>query len=391
LYTVTGRVWPIRWQRLGENKEKRMQREQTKVVRRHHSGSTTKAQRHTSHVLFGLQVVEGVEVEIVHDANVGRRQIDPEAARLGRKQEDGDVVVAVELVHEGLALGDRGAPLHATVREPQRVHEAAQQVQAAGPHRKQQDAVALLDKIREQRAEALELGGREQVVLRQGVALKVVSAADRVLMQQFQGGQVDGKVAHHLQLLGDALKGAALALERPVPVKALGQVLLLGPGFVPRSKQQRVVRSLPELREQVAGRRLRRPDARLLVLQVVLEDGVVRDPRRRLELHELDLPGLRGEDLVQHVHLPPPQHKRGEQLLELAVRRRVRDPLLAFGRHEVTEHRRGGVIIVCVIVVGGKPLGKQGRHQEGKERQEFLGGVLCLAKEYVRDVWTWCT
>ena len=45
--------------------------------------------------VLGLAVVLGVEVEVVHDAGVGLREVDPQPARLGGQQEHRDGLISV--------------------------------------------------------------------------------------------------------------------------------------------------------------------------------------------------------------------------------------------------------------------------------------------------------
>ena len=53
--------------------------------------------------VLGLLVVVGIEVDVVEDNHVGRRQVDAQPARLGRKQEDEEAVVLVEAVDQVLS------------------------------------------------------------------------------------------------------------------------------------------------------------------------------------------------------------------------------------------------------------------------------------------------
>ena len=52
--------------------------------------------------VLGLLVVVGVEVDVVEDDGVGRRQVDAQPARLGRQDEQENTGVRVELVYQVL-------------------------------------------------------------------------------------------------------------------------------------------------------------------------------------------------------------------------------------------------------------------------------------------------
>lgn len=48
--------------------------------------------------IFGLQIVEGVKIQIMNNASIGSCKIDTEAARFGRQQEDWDRIIVVKFV-----------------------------------------------------------------------------------------------------------------------------------------------------------------------------------------------------------------------------------------------------------------------------------------------------
>ena len=62
-----------------------------------------------------LLVVVRVEVQVVEDHRVGRRQVDAQAPRPGRQNEDEDFRVLVELVYQILAVLHRGLAVQAEV------------------------------------------------------------------------------------------------------------------------------------------------------------------------------------------------------------------------------------------------------------------------------------
>jgi hypothetical protein len=214
--------------------------------------------------------------------------LDSEVARSRRQQEDGYGAVAAELVHEGLALGGRRAPLQAAVREPKRVHEAAQQIQTTGQHQEAQDAVEDANRSSSET----------------GFALKVVSAGDW------------GSPAA-------APRTRCSLFTRNAPYRESNcQVLFLGleAGVVGQCDAYLIgVRRWPVIALLV-------PVPALLFFRCSSTKAHVRG-RLELELHGLKFPSLRGEDLVQHVStFRRRQAKGGEQPLELVVRRRSEAP-----------------------------------------------------------------
>ena len=66
--------------------------------------------------VFRLLVVVGVEVDVVEDDGVGRRQVDAQPARLGRQDEEENTVVGVETVYQVLSANLRGRESERTTK-----------------------------------------------------------------------------------------------------------------------------------------------------------------------------------------------------------------------------------------------------------------------------------
>lgn len=78
---------------------------------------------------FGLAIVLGVVVDVVHDDDVGPSQVDAAPARSRGDEEDFDGGVVVEFVDEALARVDRGLAIDAGKGQVHAVEDPLKDIQ----------------------------------------------------------------------------------------------------------------------------------------------------------------------------------------------------------------------------------------------------------------------
>lgn len=111
--------------------------------------------------------------------------------------------------------------------------------------------MALCDEFGEKRAQQHELGRREQVLFLKSVSLKFVTS-QRILIEEFQGGTMNVKVAKPLQFLANMLLCTRLVTPKVAESKEmLGKMAHCLLGSVSCSQEKWMVSGFPESSEEM--------------------------------------------------------------------------------------------------------------------------------------------
>ena len=242
----------------------------------------------------------------------------------------------------------------------------------------------LLDQVRQQRPKTHELGRAEHILLEKRVPLEMTPPAVRIFINENRRRAVNVVVAKLLELRPHERQGARGILAKvSVLEEEVGQVFDRRLVEVAGAEEEGVVRGLAEGGEEVLlgggvrrlfaagnGEGVRGGLAGLVALVPLLsrsevrgEEVVVDASRGGVKGDEVKLSCLGRDDLSQHLALPPPQHERSKQLLELTVRSRVIDlrfraallrAALSLQVHKVFEHPLPAVVALVVAVVSSR-------------------------------------
>jgi len=171
--------------------------------------------------VFGLLVHGGVEITVVDDTGVSRREVDPHPPSSGGEKEDGVGGVVVKGVDDLHALIYPEVAVQAVELHPQAFQETLQYVQVHLPLGEEENPVALGDEVGEEGAKTGALGRSEEIALDEGELVEVLSK-DGLLLHHLNACRVDGKVGHFSELVSNQVirEGVVTSEETGVPQPA---------------------------------------------------------------------------------------------------------------------------------------------------------------------------